>query len=227
MNVVCGLIGFFVLIIVGLGWLIPLVIGIVKRKKTSGIILLILSACWFVIVCIAAAGIVFYALSQSKQYEIVKFDPDTYIGPVGTIKVNYPVKTILYVTDKKNSKRLSFHSDSNQLTAPCGSFELFKYSGSIDTDDGANWSLETYLYGKKCYVDVQSNSVVDLVFGPPLEASVSHRIQKPTITLNFLLEDSAGNKYSINRVNKRLPPPKFNVIDSAGAIAWSGSFAYG
>jgi len=227
MNVVCALIGLFIVLIVGLGWIIPLIIGIVKRKKTTGVVLLILSFCWIGVVCIATAGLFFFAQSQSKQYEIVKFDPDTYDGPVGAIKVNYPVKTILNMTDKKENKRISLHSDSNQLTAPCGSFELFRYCGTIDTDDGTSWSLETYLYGKKCYVDVQSNSVVDLVFGPPLEASVSHRIQKPTITLNFLLEDSAGNKYSINRVNKRLPPPKFNVIDSAGAIAWSGSFAYG
>jgi hypothetical protein len=173
------------------------------------------------------AGIFVFGQLERSSYEIVAFDPDTYDGPVGTINVSYPAKTVLYVTDEKENKRLSVHSDSNELTAPCGRLALFKYECSVGADDGSRWSLTTYLYNKKCYALVKQDAVVELALGPPLEASVSHRIRKPNVTFDFLLKDSAGNNYSLTRINKRLPPPKFTVIDSSGDIAWSGSFKYG
>jgi hypothetical protein len=227
MNVLCALIGLLILLVIGLGWIIPLVIGIVKRKTALGIVLIVLSCTWVLFIGLMSFGLFVISRIETRGMETVKFNPDTYDGPVGTIKVSFPAKTTLYLIEEKNEKRYQVDSDSNELITPCGRFKLYMYAGSIPADDGTRWSVNTYLYNKKCYAQIEPGSVVELVFGPPLEASVSPGKQGTNVRFNFNLRDSAGNKYTLARIGSKLPPPKFNVVDAAGTVVWSDAFEFG
>lgn len=227
MNVICALFGLLMLLVIGLGWIIPLVIGIVKRKTGLGIALIVLSCSWLVLVALMSFGLFMVNRIQPRRIEVVEFNPDAYDGPVGSIKVTFPAETTLYLTDEQNKKRYKVQSESNELTAPCGRFKVYRYTGVATAENGSRWTIGTYLYNKQCYVQVQPDSAVELAFGPPLEASVSPGMLRANANFNFLLKDSTGNAYTLTRTGERLPPPKFNVINAAGTVVWSDAFEFG
>jgi hypothetical protein len=227
-----GIVLIVIAAVVGLGWVIPLVAGIVRLKRgTGGVALTVVGGIW----CLFAVSIGLFAYVVSRQVSTARnveaFNPAAYQGPTGKIVVPHQGDCSLevYATDGASArKRLQLSGKDGVLVAPVGTYVL----GSCDLTarDAANreWSASCYPGSSSGRISVTANAPVNLDVGPPFTASVKvHSQGKSQVGMDYQLTGRGGHSYTIEKNSGADDPPGFQVLDSSGKEVWHGTFAYG
>ena len=232
-------IAFFVLACLVLGWIVPLVIGIVRLRRrstgdTAGMVLTIVGSVWGVVgLMLGVCGGMFWLMSSfgGPFSRVVQFDPSQHEGPMGAIVVPYEGEASLQVASMAGAKTLVLSSHDGRFQAPVGGYSPWVFTANKTDEDGSEWQASTYLTmsGKPSQVSVQADSETSLELGPPFTASIAVTAeQRNKVALDLKVADSQGNHYTISRLGLRAaPPPRFEVRSSSGELVLEGQFEYG
>jgi hypothetical protein len=214
-----------------LGWIVLLVIGIVRRRRQlpGGLVMIILGGLWGVpaIGVIALASFAFYQVSAYEPITVKPFDAATYAGETGTIMLNYAGDATLQVGTTNANEHLALSGSGGVITAPAGVLSPSRFEGKRE-GRGGTWEVSAYLgRGNSKTITVASDMPVAFEAGPPLSASIKVK-QKANrqVSLDFELKGRDAQRYTITGP-KRQQTPRFEIRDGQGEIVLSGAFAYG
>jgi len=211
-----------------IGWLVPLIIGIVKlRRRTGGIALTIIGVMWALGASgLAAVGYVAYR-QLGAALRVADFDPATYHGQTGTVTLPYQGESSLIVRAKPAGAKLGLRVRDGVAQAPVGRYELQTYSMSMKDKAGVAWTA-SHFPSTSQELEVTTASPVRLNLGPPFTARVDVSAGPGGKTMLQLgISGRAGGAYTIMSGQGRAAPPRFEVLDGSGQVVWQGSFEYG
>jgi len=221
---------FLVLVsLFALGWLIPLIAGLVRRKKgKSCTALIVLGSVWgglaIIGVGLVALGVYFY-VSSIGRWETKDFDLAEYDGPTATISV--PAEGEIEMNASlEDGESYRFATDNGKFTVPAQELGIYSYSiAKRDSNEGL-WTL-TWWFGwgdDECKLDLTAGQSVNFGKGPPVTVKV-RRKEKADGTQNIDMEtvDSEGDKVSLSAPKN----PVIQIRDGSGAVVWSHKMEYG
>jgi len=212
------------------GWLIPLIVGLVKwRRKTGATWWLVGSGIWASLAVVFIGFCVFSALTVRRKYATEEFKMENYVGDRATLVLPYSGSGTLSIrqVDTGKALRVSF-ANTNSVAVPAGTLTIWhlayqdKNAEGIVTG-GMNCSLEA-----KENIVAQPNEIITLSGGVPLTASITAK-KKPDdqLQLDYVLTDRAGNRISMWGGSSAKEKPKFEVLGPDGKCFWSGELEYG
>jgi len=233
---VLTVIAFFVLACLVLGWIVPLVIGIVRLRRRSasdtvGIVLTIVGSVWGVVgLMLGVCGGMFW-LTLTSFNQVEQFDPSQYDGPMGTIVVPYEGDGLLQVTSMTEGKTLALSTGDGRFQAPVGEYTLWAFTAKKTGEDDSPWWEATTLLvqDESPQVSVRADSETSLELGPPFTASIAVTDEaQDVVELQLEVIDSQSNQYTIGKIAlEEAPPPRFEVRSSSGELVLKGQFEYG
>jgi len=226
-----GLLALAVGAVVFLGWLVLLVIGIVRwrRRATAGIALTIIGAIWgFGAIAVGGLGALAYR-QFSRAIRVENFDPAGYKGEMGTIVLPYKGESSLVLMSQVGAKSIRVRAKDGVAQAPAGKYYLSSYEAVAKDQQRARWTASCFpgrqaMGSRSLSLGAASPQQLDL--GPPFTASVVVRNAtgaKPILDLS--ITGRGGNSYTIFRGDGR--PPSFQVVSRDAQVLWQGRFEYG
>jgi uncharacterized membrane protein len=227
------LIGLFVFVLfVGFsfGWLIPLVIGLVKwSRKTGGKGWLIGSGIWAVCALVIVGLFIFSVVSAQRRYASEPFNQDSYKGDRATLVLPYSGSGTLSLrqTDINKAWQVTF-SDTNSVVVPAGQLRIGYLSYDMKDKKGEISGGMSCSFASNEELVAKAEDTLTLQGGPPLTAAIkAKRADGDKIRINYSLTDVAGNSISYWHMDSKDKNPKFEAIGPDGSCFWSGQLEYG
>jgi len=223
---------FIVAVMVSLsfGWLIPLVVGIVKwRRKTGGKGWLIASGIWCSLAAVWIGFCVYSAMTINRSYATEEFKAENYVGDCATLVLPYSGTGTLSIrqVDKGKALLVSF-ANTNSVVVPAGTLAVWHLTYQCKNAEGVVTGDMNCSFESEEDIVAQANEVIPLKGGLPLTAAIT--AQKTTegkLQLDYELTDVAGNRISISGGASEKGNPKFQAIGLDGNCFWSGELEYG
>ena len=215
------------------GWLIPLIVGIIRvRNGKPGKVLFIVTGIWAVL-GLAVVGFGIYAFSTFNKNmptasNATAFDPAKHKGPMGEIVLPYKGKSILTVNPLGGGKGLKLSTDNGILRAPAGIYSLGEFQATAVASNGEVWTASSpgfYIKGIK-EINVKVGSRQNLQLGPPLTAQVyaQHNLDVNKARFDIDISGPDGRTFSLTKGAKS---PGFVVLSKTGETLWEGKFEAG
>lgn len=228
MYMVFGIVVGLVVLCFAIGWLIPLIVGIVKLRRGQrqiGIALTITGGIWG----LAAVGLIalaaFLGRGQMFDYQVKDFEPSKYEGLVGRIVVPCDGEVELFLSgDGDEQLRLKVGDQSAQ--APAKRLRLESYTISATADDGSRWKLYSHFYGREQSITVEPNADVKLKIGPPFRAKLDVDLSNNRANIGLSVSDTAGGDCSLFRMDSDAPVG-FVALTRSGDKLWEGKLESG
>lgn len=227
-------IGFIVLgfllaaaLIFGLGWIWPLIAGIMKRRKgTGGTGLIILGGAWLACVLlstVALTGGAIWLYRTSQECDTPEFDAAAYSG--ATAKLIAPPDCTAVLSAESENGSYNFTASNGVFTVPAGKLILESYTLTKKDQSGRVWTADWWFYDKTATeLSLEPFSEEPVKNAPPFKMTVTraeagngdHRI-------NVQIVDSSEAAVRLSSSQK----PAIEIADAAGNIVWSRSLSYG
>jgi hypothetical protein len=224
-----GVLGLLAIVL--LGWIVPLTLGIARRRRNQGGRgLLIFGGVWAVVGIGLAAVIVLGVVSslrEMRRYASEEFVAAGYKGPTGHASVSWP-GSFNFTLSGAGAKGGALRVQGRNGTAlcPAGSFELASVALEEMSSDAA-WSAAAY-FRKGRPVTIGAGETNALPAGPPFVASVdAEPIRGTNAVFNFRLVDSQGDTWQIRKSGEGARAPGFEVRTPEDVVVWRGNFEYG
>ena len=227
---IIGIILVAVMVSLCFGWLIPLIVGIVKwRRQTGGKWWLIASGVWCSLAAAWIGFCVFSALTVSRRYATEAFKLEDYTGDRATLVLPFTGTGTLSIRQVATGKSLRVNfSDTNAVVVPAGSLAVWHLSYQDKDAAGVVTGGMNCSFASKEDIVAQANEVITLKGGLPLTASITAK-KKPEdkLQIDYVLTDVAGNRISMTGGSSENGNPKFQAIGLDGSCFWSGQLEYG
>ena len=220
------------LVVVLLGWLLPLVVGIVRTvrgQRSTGLI--VFGGAWGLF---GAAGLgllfvgalAFRTANRPTRTEV--FDPATYEGPTGTIVVPFTARTQLSVIGQQSAVRQQLTATGGSLIAPAGSLTVRSVDLTAADDSGAQWSASCF-FRRQQQLNLAEGETQELKIGPPFTAKViAKKTSDDMCTFDLKVTGTGGNGFTIRQLGSAAnKAPAFEVLNKDGEVVWQGDFKYG
>jgi len=218
--------------IFALGWLVPLVMGIVRlRRKREGTALTIIGGVWGILALLMVGFAAYGYFSVSRVTEpssVADFTPATCKGPTGKIVLPYKGEVSLVVSPLDADKQLRLSGKNGELVAPAGIHRLSEFEAVARDSRNVKWTAScSFWSGKQREICVRAGGSTPLDVGPPLTARVVAQHSGPDHA-RFDLEvlGPGGGSYSIEAAGGR-DAPRFVVLSPSGEVLWKGKFEAG
>jgi energy-coupling factor transporter transmembrane protein EcfT len=225
-----GIIMLAVMIGICFGWLIPLLIGIVKwSRKTGGKGWFIASGVWGLCALTFVGFCIYSFMTLSRHSGIEAFDVTTYPGDKATVILPYSGSGTLSIrqVDSNKSWRVSF-SNTNGVMVPAGLLKIWYLSYQSKDQDGAVTGGMNCSFASREDIVVQAGEVITLQGGAPFTAMLSvEQREEGKLNIGYSLTDVAGNRITLWGGSEESGNPKFEAISPDGACFWSGELEYG
>ncbi|MEN6305349.1 MAG: hypothetical protein ABFD96_21680 [Armatimonadia bacterium] len=211
-----------------LGWLVPLIVGIISirrhRQNAVGYVLSGIGALWAVGAATALLLAFSYVRGHQQGTSPSDFTPQTFQGKTFSLKVGDLGDGYLDGYDR--GRRYRFKAANGAVMVPADT--------RLDTcvitrqADKVRWEARTSLSGLLAR-DVAGPQQQVLV-GPPFTVQITTaRMPRQTsgnVYLRLETKDRGGHLTTISST-PRAQPPSFEARDSKGNLVWSGRFSYG
>lgn len=235
MGTLAVLAGLVALVAVA-GWIVPLILGIVGRRRQwpSAKAWQIVAIVWGVGVALLACGVgalIFISYQVHSSYEdqagdAPSFDPAAYAGQTGALRLasSGAVECVFQDAADKSYRCVS---SNGSLAVPAGSLTLRGCEATATDANGKSWTA-SFRYGNETALTVGTDAVQSVSFGPPflLAAQVEYAPVSSKISLAPVCADRAGNIYRINS-GSSATVPSFQLLDAGQHVVWSGKFEAG
>jgi len=225
-----GLVVFVFLVGLSFGWLIPLVIGLVKvSRKTGGKVWLMVACVWACSAFFIVGLGIYAAVRTHSQYATEAFNEKTYSGDKAALILPFSGCGSLSFqnVEQKKAFQVSF-TKTNRVVVPAGLLKVRYLSYDF------NNAMGEMTGGMSCSLASQENLVVKagdeltLQGGAPIIAAITaKRADDDTIKINYSLTDVAGNRITYWNLNSKNKGPKFEAIGPDGSCFWSEHLEYG
>ena len=228
---VVALLFLLVGVVLAVGWVVPLAAGVARmREGRGGQALTVVGAIWGV----GAAGLVVLAVvgffgfrSARSQAEATAFDPATHQGATATVCWPGGGSGELTLSDTETRQRQRVSMADGKGTMRTGTFQPVQYVLKEQDEAGVAWEARAWITEVSSFT-LAEGGTHELQLGPPYAAEVKVAKQssgQPTFSLK--LSGSAGETCNFYKAGNRAAPPKFEVVDEEGEVAFSGKFEYG
>jgi len=218
-----------------LGWLVPLIIGIVrtaKGQRSSGLI--VLGALWGSVGLffggIAIVGLLTFRRVQ-EQTNVKPFDASLAGDQVATLTVPFGGKAVVQFVSKDGMKVQTYTSNAENGAVLVATGKITPISVTFTGTDteGGIWNASSYFQGRRRKeLMLAAGDTHELRVGPPFEARVLLNGESTGRQhLDFKLKGTGGNAFTIRKHGSANKPPSFEVVDEKGDVVWHGNFAYG
>jgi hypothetical protein len=212
------------------GWLIPLIVGIVKwRRKTGGKGWLIASGIWCSLAVVWIGFCVYSAISISRSNATEEFKAENYVGDRATLVLPYSGSGTLSIRQVNTGKslRVSF-VNTNSVVVPAGTLAVWHLTYQGKNEEGVVTGGMSCSFEAREAIVALANEVIPLKGGLPLTASITaKKTTGDKLQLGYGLIDVAGNRISISGGTSENGNPKFQAIGLDGNCFWSGQLEYG
>lgn len=212
------------------GWLIPLIIGIRrKRRQAGGTGLIAAGSIWGAISVILLSFTILSISRITRQLQSETFDAASYKGQTGTITLPWnDTFTLQFIGASSNGGNLNIIGKAGSAAAPTGTFTIgMVYLSSVISNTPLFTATTWPNNPTSRMVSVKANEQTALSFGPPFTASVKVKQDGTTnVVFDYKLEDSAGNSWRVSSM-KETKNVGFTVSDKTGKVVWKGHFQYG
>jgi hypothetical protein len=224
--------GVFMLIglVFVLGWILPLVQGIVRiRAGGKGTWLIAFACVWaFVAIGIASLGVCVYVAVRNRLVS-EELDMAAYGGPTGTIVSPYRGEsTLIVVTGGEDREQVKVISNNGRFVVPAGQVEVSFYEARKGDRFGVRWKAYTVSSGStRKHLVVPANGECVLDMGEPLTARINARRNgEGGCSMSFEVKDRNGAAFALDLV-EGVAPGEFQATDSSGKVVWTDTFPYG
>jgi len=226
---------FSFLIIAALTLWIPLFIygiyKIIKKDNKKGAYLIIASSVWCILVfgsvILTCVYFTYSAFKGMKSHQkTVDFKPEQYQGETGEILLAYGKNATITAYDTKNQSSIKSSGTEGIIKFPAGKYSLTNLSITEKDAAGKSWTLSVPLYRNYSNITIAKDNPVKIKIAQPFIATVKSSSQFGKEFFDFELKDSEGNSVSISNESQN-NPPKFQLVDSSGAVAFEKNFEYG
>lgn len=240
MAIVTGCISVLVAVValgfLMLGWIIPLVIGAVWRQdhRPGARTWMVLASVWGGVALLIVAGTVAVIVlnmrgsgfSTQDYLETAEFEPAKYNGALRTARVQFSGDGCL-IASCGTDEETRFTTTNGVFTVPDGQLDVRRYQATATDEAGRKWTADVECNSTSESPDVELGTDRTLNVGPPFKASVevSASPVSDMITMVPMYVDRGNNKTTITC--EKQTAPKFEVLDAAGKVVWSGDFQYG
>lgn len=166
---------------------------------------------------------------DGSSIRMEKFEPQ-----MGTLDVGSPVFQLALLSTA------GFHTltgSEGKWQVPAGRYTAASLTMPVclnfrRTDlEGAEWILTAYgNVGKLEAFEIRPGETLSLKVGPPLAGKTSvTKLSDGTLSIAFVLVGQAGEEYApgVQKNGKRVPAPKFKILDESGKVLAAGQFEYG
>ena len=223
---------FAALVVLGImiGWVVPLVIGIIRRSFGSrGVGWFVFSGVWgFAALCLI--GLVGYSFHVARQYSKIEvFDARTHSGETGKIVLPFKGEVALVLRDTKNHKLLQCAGKDGIVRAPTGNYGLHHFEGYLVDEQNGRWTAGAYfVHNPAGDFTLESNGEHAIEAGPPFVARVVAATKgREEAEFNLELTGRGAGRYTITKDKEALGEPGFEVLSKSGEVLWRGNFKFG
>jgi hypothetical protein len=166
------LIAIPVVLFVLFGWVVPLSLGIRRRRNgLSGIVLIILGSVWGLIgICmIPVAVVIALAVSRvSSEDRLETFDSSKYSGETGKVTLSFKGDVDLILENTGTHRRMLFKFHNGEGRVPPGTYRINYFSGCLTDQQNVRWSASSnFPYGQNDSFSVVIGSLLNIDVGPP------------------------------------------------------------
>lgn len=234
-----SIIGILVMAAVLLGWLVPLVAGLIawrRGQRSLGRVMVGVSVAWGLL-CLVLVGLPLLRLGEGTwQARSETFDPARHKGPVGKITIPYQGSAKLTLRPasteqgkKKRPGRLVLTTADGTFLAPAGMYRLSEISVSAKDEQGRLWEAQAPFYERQNKdLEVIADQTVKLDAGPPFEVKVLVLdISGDSVVLDYDVRGLGGDGFRISQPDQHSTPPQFEVVNAKGQVVWSDKFEFG
>ncbi len=235
MGILTVLIGLSAMI-VAVGWIVPLVLGIVGRRRgwASAGVWRMLAALWgaaAALLALAVGGFALLATRMAGSHALSAkadrtFDPAAHDGARAAFRTAATGALECVVRDAAGT--LWRCAASNGVMAvPAGALDLRDCRVTAADAQGRQWTAVCRSPSESA-VTVAADSVQALPLGPPFQTAVNVDWSpvSPRIQLAPVVADGAGNTYKIS-CEPAGEAPSFQALDASNRVVWSNQFEYG
>ena len=212
------------------GWIAPLVVGIVRRRRgTPSVGLLVFGGCWgsLALALTVLIGIGTYtALRVAQNYRAEEFVLEAYTGAVASIDFSYKGASTLTALNEADGKNYNYTSSNGVHTLPAVSHKLSSYTINLMDDNEKPWFVSGSFYGvdNEKRLDLKEGEVSRLKLGPPLAVTVTRGdLEDGEHRLDVAVKDADGNNVSL----RSLEPLKIEILNAQDEVLWSAALEYG
>jgi hypothetical protein len=235
-QVIMGVMGIFIglaVLIMAIGWIVPLILGIVSRRRhwpsTRG--LWILTVIWGGIAILLALGVsgLFFTYSRmSRSYEgnARLFKATAYGGKTAILRLAYTGQVECVIRDQAG-KTFRCATSNGSVVVPAGTLALLECKLTASDPAGRPWTASCR-FRNETNISVGADAVQDVEFGPQFLVAVNMEWTPVSskIRLDPACADRAGNIYTISGAQKETVP-SFQILDTNQRVIWSGKFEAG
>lgn len=213
-----------------LGWLWPLIAGIVKtRRGDRSVGLIVFGGIWgsIALLSITLIGIGIYtALQLSGSYKTAEFNPEEYQGQTAEIVTPYKSTSTITARTSHDNARYVFNTTNGIFIVPASMMNLESYSISAKDEKGKVWSASWSLYSHtgSGNFNMETNSSLDLNLGPPIHITATHKeMADGKQNINIAVTDANGNNVNL----RAQPAPSIQILDETENVVWTHKLSYG
>ena len=229
------LLGGTFLAVFALGWLVPLVIGIVRTAKgQSSPGLIIVGALWGCVgLFMGGLGLLGFMTFRTARahMDVESFDASLAGDQVATLSIPSEASAELRFVGKRGEETQTYAAkgENGAVLVPVGDITPIALTLTAADPDGKMWSASASFQGRRRrQLTLAAGETRELGIGPPFEARVAlSGVSGDQQHLDLKLKGAAGNAFTIRQQGVPGKAPSFEVIDEKGEVVWHGNFAYG
>lgn len=221
-----------VMIVLGIlsGWVIPLVVGILRRRSGHRAIgWFVFSGLWG-LAAICLIGLPFFIAGSMRSYSPEKFDASNYSGATGKVSLPFEGDVMLQLLDKQNHRVLQCPGKGGMVVVPAGNYQPHQIEAFSKDGAGELWVARSYLgRGGGGQFSLAAAGTHALDVGPPFVARVTTgKGDDGEVEFNFEMSGRGGNQYVVSPSGRsQTASPAFEVLSANGQVLWRGNFKYG
>jgi hypothetical protein len=228
--ILIGIVIFAFLVGLSFGWVVPLVIGLVKMSRKSGGKGWLMAACVWAVCAFVVVGLGIYSFAKAqRQYAAEEFNQETYSGDKATLILPFSGSGSLSFrhVEQDKSFEVSF-TETNRVVVPAGLLKVWYLSYSFNNAAGEMIGGMSCSLASEEDLVVKAGDEITLQGGAPITATIkAKRADGDKIKINYSLTDVAGNRISYWSLNSKNKGPKFEAIGPDGSCFWSEHLEYG
>lgn len=229
-SVLLGMLSPLLIFAFLLGWIVPLIMGIVRlRSRRRGIVLLVVGSVW----ALSAAAVIvlgvcaIFSVICDHATETQVFNASSWTGQTGRIELPWDTDARLSLRPVAGKGAPLMLAATNRfLVVPCGEYHVTWIQVSRKDQSGALWMLYGSIPPKSCSLHVEPDATVRLTCASGLRAWIDLHEARGNASMDVQVKDDSGNRFSLYSSGDR-SKPRFEVVDSAGDVLWTGSFEFG
>jgi hypothetical protein len=223
------------IVVVALGWPLPLAMGIRRiRRGKGGVALTVVGGVWGaiglgLIGTVAYAVLIFSRVSR-EQPKIETFDASRHGGDTGVIQVPYlGCSGLVLSRTGQSGSVIRCETTNGVIVVPAGTLKARSYDLTAQNGTNGEWSAyASYDSGTGSEIVVAAGQTIDLAEGPPFDAVI--KVEQQTegrVSLDLSITGCGGRRFSMYNRRGRDAAPRFEVLNSSGERVWEGKFTYG